>query len=176
MSKRVTLAERVMRLVEAEHSAEEINEAARALGSEAKDRRAQRDRAAIVLFRPGDAVVVTHGSRRLPAGTPGKVVNLGQKNVTVDFGVYRTWRVPAGWLTKGGAGPEVKPCQGEKVERRENGGFLRITGGVCGKPSVAKRQAWHFRDGGPLDVDLCRACAERWDEADAEAKFEARVS
>jgi len=176
MSKKGTLAERVLGLIGPEHSAEEVNDVARALLAEVKARRAQRDRVAIVQFRSGDAVTMVHGSGRLPAGTPGRVVNLGQKNVTVDFGVYKIWRVPAGWLAKGGAGPVVKPCQGDKSQRTEGNGVLRITAGVCGKPSVTQRETRHFRDKSRLPVDLCQSCADLYDDAKAELEFEARVS
>lgn len=50
------------------------------------------------LFSPGDKVVNVKGSNRLPINTEGKVERIGRSKVTVDFGIYRVWNVPAQWI------------------------------------------------------------------------------
>lgn len=62
--------------------------------------REEENRKILRSVREGDVVVLKQerGNRRLPGGTVGTVNRLGIKNVTVDFGDYRKWRIPAGWL------------------------------------------------------------------------------
>lgn len=120
MGAKLTLAEKVLRLARECPDDAEIEPAARALWDEMKARHAQRDRLALVAFRKGDNVVMAQQDQpRLPKGTPGRVVNLGQKRLTVDFGVYRRWRIPAGWITKGGDGPKGRPDFTDADARRE---------------------------------------------------------
>ena len=49
-------------------------------------------------FRPGDKVTNVKGSNRLPINTEGCVKKIGRSKVTVDFGIYLIWNVPAQWL------------------------------------------------------------------------------
>lgn len=57
----------------------------------------------------GDIVVLKqeNGNHRLPGGTVGTVERLGIKNISVDFGPYRKWRVPAGWVELAPKGTEA---------------------------------------------------------------------
>ena len=66
-------------------------------------------RAALLTFKVGDKVLVKpeKGTRRLPANAIGVVVRLGQKNLTVDFGKYLKWRVPATFLKAAPVGAKV---------------------------------------------------------------------
>jgi hypothetical protein len=75
------------------------------------DLRDDANREVLGQVREGTVVVLKqeNGNRRLPGGTVGTVVRLGIKNVTVDFGNYLKWRVPAGWL-------EIAP-KGTKPEK-----------------------------------------------------------
>jgi hypothetical protein len=97
---------------------DEVEEAARFLCDRAKALRRRENAKALVQFEPGDLVVVKgeHGSRKLPAGIVGKVERLGQKNVLVDFGVHRKWRVPALWLEAAPEGVEFN----SKIVTRES--------------------------------------------------------
>ena len=81
-----------------ELSVEELTQLSKAVNLIARERFRQTAVVHLAQFAPGDTVVVTHGSRRLPLGSEGRVERLGSKNVSVDFGIFRTWRIPAQWL------------------------------------------------------------------------------
>jgi hypothetical protein len=90
--------------------AAEIEEAYRFLREVHKNANDHAVRAAVLSFRVGEKVQVipAKGTRRLPALAVGRVERLGQKNLTVNFGKYLTWRVPATFLQSAPAGAVVK--------------------------------------------------------------------
>ena len=79
-------------------SDEELEGLARAVNLIARERFRQTSVIKANEFAPGDKVVNVKGSRSLPLGTEGKVERIGRSKVTVDFGIYRVWNVPAQWL------------------------------------------------------------------------------
>lgn len=78
----------------------EIVEAGRFLYEKARRLQGHANAIALDEFDRDDLVVLKkeHGSKRLPAGVVGSVKKKGFKNITVDFGPYRQWRIPASWL------------------------------------------------------------------------------
>ena len=102
MAKRLTLKEKVMKLITAKHTAADLSEASQYLAHIAK-------RSLRISLRPGTNVTFNKpgaSSRRLPHGTPGTVVRVNQKTVSVDFGPRGEWRVPATLLKVGGKGAQ----------------------------------------------------------------------
>lgn len=79
---------------------EELVKANKFLVAEIRLRQQQENRKALADFRPNDKVQLKeqYGSAKLPGGAVGIVKRLGIKNITVDFGIYRAYRVPAGQL------------------------------------------------------------------------------
>lgn len=100
MGKRLTLKEKVMKLVTEKHTATDLTEASRALEYVAKRilRVEMRPGTNVTFNKPGD------GTRRLPHGSQGTVVRVNQKTVSVDFGPRGEWRVGPSLLTVGGTG------------------------------------------------------------------------
>lgn len=95
-----SLAEQVIELA-AKAGIVEVEGAAKALWDLFRRMRRNESAKALWSFRVGQKVklVGERDSYRLPKGSIGKVVRLGQTNVTVDFGEYKTWRIPADWLS-----------------------------------------------------------------------------
>ena len=100
MAKRLTLKEKVMKLITDKHTAADLTEASRYLEHVAKRslRLAMRPGTNVTFNKPGDR------SRRLPHGSEGTVVRVNQKTVSVDFGPRGEWRVGPSLLTVGGKG------------------------------------------------------------------------
>lgn len=88
----------------------DIEEASKYLREICKGLHDRAIREALLTFNVGDKVQVipAKGTRRLPALAVGTVERLGQKNLTVNFGKYLTWRVPATFLQAAPAGAAVK--------------------------------------------------------------------
>lgn len=100
MGKRLTLKEKVQRLITAKHTAADLSEAARYLEHVAKRslRLAMRPGTNVLFNKPGDR------GRRLPHKSEGTVVRVNQKTVSVDFGPRGEWRIPPSLLKVGGKG------------------------------------------------------------------------
>lgn len=100
MGKRLTLKEKVKRLITEKTTAQDLSEAARYLSHVAKRslRIALRPGTNVTFNKPGDR------SRRLPHGSEGTVVRVNQKTVSVDFGPRGEWRVGPSLLKVGGNG------------------------------------------------------------------------
>lgn len=81
---------------------DELIAANKLLVKEIRFRQKQENQQALRQFAPNDRVQLKEvfGDSRLPSGTVGIVKRLGIKNIVVDFGVYRTFRVPAGWIER----------------------------------------------------------------------------
>lgn len=105
MAKRLTLKEKVRRLITEKHSAADLSEAARYLDHVAK-------RSLRIELRPGTNVTFNKPgdrSRRLPHKSEGTVIRVNQKTVSVDFGPRGEWRIPATLLKVGGNGtPKIE--------------------------------------------------------------------
>lgn len=112
----MSLQEKVAGLLTKDVPLDEIEAAARFLFSRAKELNRRENARALDKFGPGDLVTLLpeQGTRRLPAGIIGKVERLGFKNISVDFGAYRKWRVPASWLI---AAPEGAKFDSKIVTR-----------------------------------------------------------
>lgn len=106
MGKRLTLRQKVERLITEKTTTAEISEAARLLEWHAKRRvRAElRPGTNVTFHKPGDR------SRRLPHGSEGTVIRANQKTVTVDFGPRGEWRVGPALLKVGGKGAPPLPA------------------------------------------------------------------
>lgn len=107
-----TLREQVADLVEKGFfSGEDIKDAAELLRDAARKLEGRANAIALDEFDAGDLVVLKpeHVTRRLPLVAVGKVERKGFKNLTVDFGVYRSWRIPASWLQKAPKGVKFEP-------------------------------------------------------------------
>ena len=92
-------------------SLDELISANKALVREIKFRQRKENQQALLQFAPNDRVQVREGNgdARLPSGAVGIVKRLGIKNIVVDFGVYRTYRVPAGWLERAPENASFQP-------------------------------------------------------------------
>lgn len=99
MGKRLTLKEKVKRLITEKHSAADLTEAARYLDWVAKNslRREMRPGTSVTFHKPGDR-------SKLPHGSEGTVLRVNQKTVSVDFGPRGEYRVPPSMLRVGGKG------------------------------------------------------------------------
>jgi len=106
MPKAKTLSNVIAQYLKNDIPLSEMRDAYEFLRFRVKNAQKQKDAEAMGAFSIGDLVVVTEerGSRKLPAGIVGKIERFGLKNVSVDFGAYRKWRVPASWLEFAPAG------------------------------------------------------------------------
>ncbi len=86
---------------------DEIQAAERFLWQEFKRRRAAQDAVAALNYEPGQLVRSVNDSRRLPKGAVGKIDRIGPKNLVVDFGVYRAWRIPPSLVEPAPEGAKV---------------------------------------------------------------------
>jgi hypothetical protein len=108
MAKRLTLKDKVQRLITEKHTAGDLTEAARYLEWVAKQslRRELRPGTNVTFHKPGDR-------SKLPHGSEGTVVRVNQKTVSVDFGPRGEWRIPPALLKVGGKGaPAIKFSKG----------------------------------------------------------------
>ena len=99
MGKRLTLKEKVRKLLTPQHTAADLSEAARYLEHVAKRslHRELRPGTNVTFNKPGDR-------SRLPHGSKGTVLRVNQKTVSVDFGPRGEWRIPPTLLKVGGTG------------------------------------------------------------------------
>lgn len=102
MAKRLTLKDKVKRLITEKHTAADLAEAARYLDWVAKQslRRAMRPGTNVTFNKPGATGRLRHGSE-------GTVLRVNQKSVSVNFGPRGEWRIPPALLTVGGKGAPV---------------------------------------------------------------------
>jgi hypothetical protein len=89
----------------------ELVAANKVIVGEIKRKQRVENQKALADFRPNDKVQLKEewGRPNLPGGAVGIVVRLGFKNITVDFGVYRSFRVPAGCLEAAPANASFVP-------------------------------------------------------------------
>jgi len=110
-------------------SPEDIEEAFHFIRAFIRDRlndaRRNAERKALAQFSSGDLVAVKmkHGSRRLPGGAVGRIKRFNSKTLTVDFGDWREWRIPASFVEPAPKGARVSKMEKmSKMERRLFGG------------------------------------------------------
>lgn len=92
-------------------STSELIAASKVLIGEIRRRQKSENVKALAQFVQNDRVQLKEefASDKLPGGAVGIVKRLGIKNVVVDFGVYRTFRVPAGWIEQAPENASFQP-------------------------------------------------------------------
>ena len=95
----LSLKQKIGVLVRPDTPIDDIEEAARYLWDEFKERRGHEDRQAAFHFNRGQKVeFIGKTSRRLPKGAIGIIEKINAKTVSVNFGFWQTWNVAASML------------------------------------------------------------------------------